>query len=372
MKIYHRRDLAMLLSACFFVAATALAQNSNFPDDGVGTPQFTASTNVTGTVPPTTNTVPHWTSSFTFSGTVFPFTMVGTNPAVSNVTTTVPTVLIPVKFVFANGAVLDGTGKVANILGSPNFNDATYGTGITQFADAVQRAEFFHSISTTSPNWHALLGTPTVLPTQIIDVPQDQAVTLIGRRSGKLFALMSSSWFFTRFHNLLNDLHIEATVLPIVQTYNVFLFTHNINNCCILGFHTAFQSRNGNGNQQVQTAIFAAWPDPLIFRNPDVQDVLPISHEISEWMNDPFVNNATPVWQFPGIPGACQGNLETGDPVEVLAHPAFPVTINGFTYHPQTEALLQWFSREVPSSAIDGAYSYPDETALPTHSMPCP
>src|SRR5215469_13004981 len=112
MKIYHRRGVAMLLSACFFVAATALAQNSNFPDDGVGTPQFTASTNVTGTVPPTTNTVPHWTSSFTFSGTVFPFTMVGSNPATSNPTTTVPTVLIPVRFVFANGAVLDGTTKV--------------------------------------------------------------------------------------------------------------------------------------------------------------------------------------------------------------------------------------------------------------------
>src|SRR5262249_38584785 len=159
----HRRDIAMLLCACFFVPAAALAQNSNFPDDGVGTPQFTASTNVTGAVPATTNTVPHWTSSFTFSETVFPFTMVGTNPATSSITTTVPTVLIPIKFVFANGAVLDGSTKVANVLGSPNFNDATYGTGITQFADAVQRAEFFHSISTTSPDWHALVGTPTVL-----------------------------------------------------------------------------------------------------------------------------------------------------------------------------------------------------------------
>src|SRR5260370_25140494 len=106
MKICHRRDIAVLLIACFFVAATALAQNSNFPDDGVGTPQFTAITNVTGTVPPTTNTVPHWTSSFTFSGTVFPFTMVGTNPATTNVTPTVYTVLIPVAFVFDNSAVL--------------------------------------------------------------------------------------------------------------------------------------------------------------------------------------------------------------------------------------------------------------------------
>jgi hypothetical protein len=371
MQISRVRNLVILVIACFFVATTVFAQNANFPDDGIGKPMFTAISNLT-TQPRTNNTVPHWTSSFTFEGTVFPFTMVGTNPGSSNSTTTVPTVLIPVKFVFANGAVLDGSTKVANVLGSPNFHDATYGTGITQFADAVQRAEFFSSVSTTSPDWHTLIGAPEVLPTQVIDVPQNQAVTIVGRRSGKLFALMSSSWFFTRFQNLLNELHISPTVLPIVQTYNVFLFTHNVGNCCILGFHAAFSSLNGNGNQQVQTAIFEAWPDPLIFANADVQDVLPLSHEVSEWMNDPFVNNAVPVWQFPGIPGACQGNLETGDPVEVLAHPAFPVTINGFTYHPQTEALLQWFSREVPSSAIDGAYSYPNEAALTSPSTPCP
>jgi hypothetical protein len=370
MQISHRCSRTVLLIACFLVAAPAFAQSANFPDDGVGTPKFVTSTNVI-TVPRTTNTIPHWTSSFTFQGTVFPFTMVGTNPATSNVTTTVPTVLIPIKFVFANGDELDGTTKVANVLGSPNFQNSFYTTGTTQFADAVQRAEFFSSVSTTSPNWHALVGTPTVLPTQVINVPQDQAVTVVGRRSGKLFALMSLSWFFTRFHNLLNELHIQPTVLPIVQTYNVFLFEHSLSNCCVLGFHDAFASLNGNGNQQVQTSIFGAWTDPLIFRNPDVQDVLPLSHEVSEWMNDPFINNAVPVWQFPGLPGVCQGNLETGDPVEVLPHPAFPVTISGFTYHPQTEALLQWFSREVPSSAIDGAYSYPNESTLTSPSTPC-
>jgi hypothetical protein len=53
-----------------------------------------------------------------------------------------------------------------------------------------------------------------------------------------------------------------------------------------------------------------------------------------------------------------------GDPIEVLAHPAFPVVLNGFTYHPQTKALLQWFSQESPSSAFQGACSYPDTTAL--------
>jgi hypothetical protein len=42
--------------------------------------------------------------------------------------------------------------------------------------------------------------------------------------------------------------------------------------------------------------------------------------------------------------------------------------MNGTTYHPQNEALLQWFEFQFPSTAIDGAYSYPDETTLPTLS----
>jgi hypothetical protein len=41
-----------------------------------------------------------------------------------------------------------------------------------------------------------------------------------------------------------------------------------------------------------------------------------------------------------------------------------PIKMNGRTYHPQNEALLQWFEFESPSSAIHGAYSYPDETTL--------
>jgi hypothetical protein len=73
-----------------------------------------------------------------------------------------------------------------------------------------------------------------------------------------------------------------------------------------------------------------------------------LSHEVSEWMNYPFVNNATPKLVFPGLATHCQSNLETGDPVEVFANAGFPVTIDGFTYHPQTEALLQWLLTEEP------------------------
>jgi hypothetical protein len=38
---------------------------------------------------------------------------------------------------------------------------------------------------------------------------------------------------------------------------------------------------------------------------------------------------------------------------------------HGVTYHPQNEALLQWFSFHHHSDALDGAFSYPDPSVLP-------
>jgi hypothetical protein len=69
----------------------------------------------------------------------------------------------------------------------------------------------------------------------------------------------------------------------------------------------------------------------------------------------PFINNITPNYQLPGFPpGACQNVLEVGDVVEGTPNPSFPVTLNGFTYHPQTLGLLQWFEGITPSDAING------------------
>jgi hypothetical protein len=56
--------------------------------------------------------------------------------------------------------------------------------------------------------------------------------------------------------------------------------------------------------------------------------------------------------------------------IEGLPNGVFPITMNGMTYHPQNEALLQWFEFMSPSDAIDGAYSYPDETTLTALSPP--
>jgi hypothetical protein len=65
----------------------------------------------------------------------------------------------------------------------------------------------------------------------------------------------------------------------------------------------------------VQTFSFAAWLDSdvadAIFGDPTIfADILPISHELGETLNDPFINNQTPNYQLVGFPpGTCQNVL---------------------------------------------------------------
>jgi hypothetical protein len=102
-----------------------------------------------------------------------------------------------------------------------------------------------------------------------------------------------------------------------------------------------------------------------------VADVTPLSHEISEWMNNPFSTNIVPSWQALGAGGGCQSNLETADPVATLPNAGYSVTIDGFTYHPQTQVLLPWFTRQGTQDSIDGAFSFPDESLVTEASRPC-
>jgi hypothetical protein len=162
---------------------------------------------------------------------------------------------------------------------------------------------------------------------------------------------------------------------------NTFLFSINTQGqravCCVLGFHTYFFER-GMTPQPRWMFNFASWISPGLF-GAGFADVTALSHEISETLNDPFLSNVTPPWQVPGAPAKaniCQGNLETGDPVEVLANPTVEIKRRErhevFTYHPQTEALLQWFEMGATSDAIGGAFSFPNTAALPHSALPCP
>jgi hypothetical protein len=111
---------------------------------------------------------------------------------------------------------------------------------------------------------------------------------------------------------------------------------------------------------------YSSWISQGIFRDTTFGDITALSHELAETFNDPFVNNGTPWWLSPN--GNCQNNLETGDVIEGLPNSQFPIVLNGFTWHPQNEALLQWFAGVSPSSAISAAYRYPDTNVLTSAS----
>lgn len=97
--------------------------------------------------------------------------------------------------------------------------------------------------------------------------------------------------------------------------------------------------------------------EPGTFRR--FQNVTAMSHEIAESYNDPFVasdgaHNITPWWAGPNG-YICENNLEDGDVIEGMPNATYPMTRNGYTYHPEKEALLQWFQQQPLSHAISAA-----------------
>ncbi len=318
--------------------------------------------------------VPHFSGSFAAEGRTVPYTIVGSRPQEGG-TTQIATQIQPLSLIFDgyvddNGdpLVLDPEPIINRVRNSPNFRGAQYGTGFTQFGDAVQRAEFFKAMG---QDWHTLLGAPQMLKPLRIEVPAGLAKVFRNRSTGTIYAVVDSAFFISQLNTIVQLADLKVDALPIALTMNVFLAPDSEpKRCCVLGFHTAFDAGVRGGVELVQTLVWASWTEPGIL-GPSLADVTPMSHEISEWMNDPFGTNVVPEWQYPTGPAGCQDTLETGDPLAMHAAAGYPVTIDNFTYHPQNQVLLQWFARQSPSDAIDGALTFPDETLLTKVSQPC-
>jgi hypothetical protein len=294
----------------------------------------------------------------------------------------------------------DATPFIQPALESPVFSNANYTSSSvpTQFADSVARAEY----QGAKPDWHTLLA-PSVKTTRTMVINQDSTCGSAKGHCNYLFALNpdGSCCSFV----LINATTFETELFPSTSTFPpdsstpigaaeaagdittkdvstfffppAFLFITHPGVCCIGGFHTFdFESGDAtNGNlPRFFVVNYSTWFPANVFLDPTILDVTGLSHEISEIYNDPFVafdgvHDVTPWWLSPN--GNCQDNLEVGDVIEGLPNQVFPIIMpNGFKYHPQNEALLQWFEFQSPSSALNGAYSYPDTFTLTALSTP--
>ena len=272
------------------------------------------------------------------------------------------------------------------MLASPVFSNSTYSSGAapTQFSDAIQRAQYFNNMK---PDWHTLLG-PAPKPALTMHIRQaancptgpnlagcNYAFSLNPNGTCCRYILVDINAFVSGLGGLVvTDIQNNVITTKDISTFlypNVYLFSGNTSDCCVLGFQTFF-FEPGTDPEKRWVLNYSSWISPGLF-GPTFADVTGLSHEIAETYNDPFVvddnvHNLTPFWLAPN--GNCSDALETGDVIEGLPNAAFPITMNSVTYHLQNEALLQWFKFESPSSALGGAYSYPNTGVLPHLSPP--
>jgi len=357
----------------------------------------------------TGNTVAHWFGQTTdpHNGVTYGYNMVGADPNGCSGSACDVTVEADVQPLIVNVGALtfDGRNVMASTLASPLFQGNNYGSttaatagpdsvtgkfdlhegdgGVLsqgdngkslQLEDATMRAQFN---KTGSSSYHVRLHA-NVLPAVTIDVPSNQG-TLLQSGRGVVFADIDIQWWGTRIQSLIQS--ANPTHVPIFTTDDVLLHIGpNIFNCCVIGFHGAGlastpQSSNGsghgNGNQPVRTFIWATYLSPGIYARPDggrdwaVQDIHPLSHEVAEWGDDPFVNNLVEPWLTPTAPQyGCTGILETGDPVVGIGfamgtntfqqgpNPNGTQSADGF-FHPEDEVYLPWFMRTAPNNVSE-------------------
>jgi hypothetical protein len=217
---------------------------------------------------------------------------------------------------------------------------------------------------------------PVVHDPVTITVPSNQG-TLLQTGRGVVAADIDVGWWASHLQNLNNSLgFIDPTHLVLYLTNNVMLYgANNPLDCCIIGFHSASEvnghglgSTNSNGNAVVQTYAWGSYITPGFF-NPRtgwaVQDIHALSHEISEWADDPFVNNTVLPWLTPTAPQyGCTGVMETGDPVVGIGFaqgtntfeqgptPNGTQVADGY-YHPEDEVFMPWFMRLNPNNVSE-------------------
>jgi hypothetical protein len=325
------------------------------------------------------------------------YNMVGTAPE-HHGTTTFNAPVVPVTLDLRNA---DGSPRFVNgqplisspaqfvqpTLDSPLFQNSVYTSSDvpTQYTDAVQRAEFFNR---AKADWHTMLSPSLKAGRTMVLLRGTYRFALNADGSCCAYVLVDANAFanalFPSTFPFDNSTPVGAAenagdiTTKDISTFlfpNTFLYSGTPNNCCTLGFHT-YDFEPGipsNGNLERRYVLnYSSWITPGLFGDA-FEDITATSHELSETFNDPFVasdniHNITPWWLSPN--GNCQDNLEDGDVIEGLPGAVHPITMNGMTYHPQNEALLQWFEFESPSSAIGGAYSYPDKGTLTALSAP--
>jgi len=289
--------------------------------------------------------------TFASGGKTYSYRMVGTDPLKAAATTTVATTLTSVSFVINGETVSPTWASYSAVLNSALFHPATLPGGKGQYGDLFMRTQFWAWLQTYNPrgvkNWHVNLAAPVTKPRITLTVPtgKGEVVTVRGVR----VAVVDVTWF---------DAAVRASVTaPAANVFTQLLAGNvvlcdpysaaSLATCGIGGYHSAVSTATGAHTYSFQSYLAKGVFDA----STGFVDLGPMSHELAEWLADPYVNNAVPGWKSPLAPQyGCLGALESGDPVVTSQ-----IVVNGLHY--QDEAYVWWFARR-PSLSWLGRYTW--------------
>lgn len=322
-------------------------------------------------------------------------TLAGGDPAKGG-TTTIPTVIAPVRLEFATKTVagkafaLDAAGDVAAIERSPVFTSFRYGKEeATQYADAMLRATF-----PKNTDWHTLLGRPTVKPITVT-VPAGSGYVLTSKATRTAAAIVDIEFLQQEVFKQLPKQ--EGALVFVVTANTAFYAMGDATVCCSWGTHGVDRA---TGNSFVLASYLSKAPAVITDR-----DVQPLTQQLAEFLNDPLMDplfqhelyekhlppNSAPgnlvSWMRPeamkpGDAGRCGGTRVAStyfqlEPTDTNPKNNFPASAayavrgkGGAPFHVQNVALMTWYAGA--SAPFGSTFSFPDATALGEPAQPCP
>jgi hypothetical protein len=347
------KRLALLAFSAFAIASGTLSASAetveqhgwkpyflSFPGRDVNPATFQLQSDVGATLPSFTSSI-----KSPVNGKTYTFTILGTNPQLKKVTTTINYLPIVLRVHWTGGisdptkAACSDTVSVSDrFYQGPNFASTPLvsngvNVGTTQITNAFMRAEFWEYAKGT--NYGVVLK--AAAPVRVVDATVNSAVKVIkGPCTGAGHDLIGID--INTYDALVQQIdkkYAKPTQLPLILTYNVVQTEGG--SCCIIGYHSTYVAANG----ATQVYSVGSYTDAGIFQEP-IDDIHAWTHEIGEAFNDPSGTNPTPAWGHVGQVSGCQNNLEVGDP---LTGTPFALTYNGFAYHPQELVFFNWFFR---------------------------
>ena len=354
--------LALLAASVSLPSMASAGTDPNLPSMKPGTfkPMFVAKHSDSQNIKDPVSQLPQWNGSYTdLLGNNITFTQIGGNPSNTNTTSTITVLIIPVKFVFTQGGKTytfdPAKQKLSNnhnrnvikaTLDSPLFNSKVdfnpqYGScngscvnlGKTQYEDAFQRGTWWGNDVQSNTNYHVLFSTK-VEKEQTINVSCNSGCVENNPFGTGMVGLYDINSFDSQLQTFMkNNSDVNPGVLPLFISYDIYLTEGG---CCIGGYHSA----NG-GQPSGQTYSYATYVDSV---GAFSQDVSALSHELGEWMDDPFTDNYV----------HCNDNgiMEVGDPLEGLAnYGGFPYKDKKFTYNLQSLVYMGYFGAPTSDSA---------------------